>query len=842
LPHTIPAGTRLGPYEIHDLIGRGGMGEVYRAKDGRLGRQVAVKVLPSSFAADADRLRRFEREARSAGQLNHPNVVAIYDIGQTSDGPYIVSELLEGSDLRARLEGGPIPPRKAIAMGIQIAKGLAAAHAKGIAHRDLKPENLMILAGDHLKIVDFGLAKLTHSESGPDGDATAALATQLTGTGAVMGTASYMAPEQIRQQPTDERADIFAVGAILYEMLTARRAFEGATPADRIAAILNSTPAELPSEIEDATPGTTALIDHCLEKNVEDRFQCAHDLAFALQQIETAASSRRATGAGAGETPAGIPGAIAAAEIRRHTFRRTTYREGNILTARFAPDGQAICYGAAWEGRPIELFWAYPGNPESRALGYPWTDILAISPSGEMAVSLRRHARGGFIYTGMLARMPAGGGAPREILDGVSEADWSPDGRQLAVVREEGGFNRVEYPIGKLLYRTPGWISHMRLSRDGKHVAFLDHPVRGDDGGGPAVVDLNGQTRLLSTGWSSARGLAWSPDGSHIIFTAFRIGVGRSLYRVTLDGVEAPILEVPGHMTLQDVSPQGAALIVLENERMRMQFLGAGEPVARDLSWLDWTLVRALSPDGAKILFDETGVGGGPLHSVYLRGTDGSPAIRLGDGAALDLSPDGQWALAVVRTESDQLALLPVGAGEGRIIASEGLSGMSARFFPDGASLCVIGHEEGKGSRLYRMDAVTGKYEPFTDEGISFHEMHVSPDGRFVAASGPDRTTMLLSTSGGAPIKIPGTNPLERVTGFTADGTGIYVFLRGALPAKVQRVDIATGKRTPVRDLSPSDPTGVEGITSTRMTRDGEVFAYSYAQRLNDLYVVEGLF
>ena len=847
MPHTIPSGTRLGPYEIHDLIGRGGMGDVYRAKDGRLGRQVAVKVLPASFAADADRLRRFEREARSAGQLNHPNVVAIYDIGQTSDGPYIVSELLEGTDLRARLESGPIAPRKAIAMGIQIAKGLAAAHAKGIAHRDLKPENLMILSGDHLKIVDFGLAKLTHSEKGPDGDATAALATQLTGTGAVMGTASYMAPEQIRQQPTDQRADLFAVGAILYEMLTAKRAFEGSTPADRIAAILNATPAGLPPEVEDAAPGITALIEHCLEKNVDDRFQCAHDLAFALHQIESAASTRRAPGAGAGagaggEASAGIPGAIAAAETKRHTFRRTTYREGNILTARFAPDGQGICYSAAWEGRPVELFWAYPGNPESRALGYPRTDILAISPAGEMAVSLRRYARGGFIYTGMLARMPAGGGAPREILDGVHEADWSPDGRQLAVVREEGGFARIEYPVGKLLYRTPGWISHMRLSRDGKHIAFLNHPARGDDGGGPAVVDLNGNARMLSTGWSSARGLAWSPDGSHIIFTAFRIGVGRSLYRVTLDGVEIPILEVPGHMTLQDVSPKGAALIVLENERMRMQFVGAGDSAPRDLSWLDWTLVRALSPDGAKVLFDETGVGGGPLHSVYLRGTDGSPAIRLGDGAGVDLSTDGQWALAAVGSDSEQLSLLPVGAGEGRVIATEGIAGMAARFFPDGMSLCVIGHEEGKGSRLYRMDPVTGKYEAFSDEGISFHEMHVSPDGQFVAASGPDRNITLYPTSGAAPIKIPGTNATERGIGFTEDGTGVYLFVRGELPARVQRVDIATGKRTPVRDLTPSDPTGVEGITSTRMTRDGTGFAYSYAQRLNDLYVVEGLF
>jgi eukaryotic-like serine/threonine-protein kinase len=841
LPHTIPAGTRLGPYEISELIGRGGMGEVYRAKDGRLGRQVAIKVLPKSFAADADRLKRFEREARSAGQLNHPNVVAIYDVGTTNDTPYIVSELLDGVDLRTRLAtGGALAPKKAIAAGIQIAKGLAAAHAKGIAHRDLKPENLMVLTGDHVKIVDFGLAKLTHADDAtPDSDGTAALSTQLTGTGQVMGTASYMAPEQIRQQPTDQRADIFALGAILYEMLTGKRAFEGATPADRIAAILNATPPDLPPDTEDAAPGVSMLIERCLEKNVENRFQSAHDLVIALQLIETAANTRRPTSP---TTPAGIPGAIAATETKRHTFRRTTYREGHILTARLAPDGQAICYGGAWEGRPVELFWAYPGNPESRALGYPRTDILAISPSGEMAVALRVQARGGFISTGMLARMPAGGGAPREILDGVQEADWSPDGQQLAVVREEAGFSRIEYPIGKLLYRTPGWISDMRVSRDGKRVAFLYHPARGDDAGGPAIVDLNGEVRTLSTGWSSARGLAWSPDGSHIVFTAFRMGVGRSLYRVTPDGAETPILEVPGHMTIQDISRQGAALIMLENERTRMQFVGAGDPTPRDLSWLDWTLVRAISSDGAKVLFDETGVGGGPLHSVYLRGSDGSPAIRLGDGAAIDLSPDGQWALAAVGGDHEHLALLPVGAGEGRKIASEGLTGMAARFFPDGTTLCVMGHEEGKGARLYRMDPVTGKYEPFTDEGISFHEIHVSPDGRFVMATGPKREIELYPVAGGAPIPIPGMDPRERAIGFNQDGTSVYTFLRGELPGKVRRADIATGERTLMKELAPLDPTGVEGITSVRATRAGDMFAYSFAQRLNDLFVVEGLF
>ncbi|HEX7078272.1 MAG TPA: protein kinase [Candidatus Eisenbacteria bacterium] len=835
----IAAGTRLGPYEIKELVGAGGMGEVYRARDGRLGRDVAVKVLPRSFSQDPDRLRRFEREARAAGQLNHPNVIAIHDIGVEAGTSYIVSELLDGGDLRERLAHGPLPPRKAIHYAIQIAKGLSAAHAKGIAHRDLKPENVMVMSGDHVKILDFGLAKLLQAEPG-DPDKTGPLLTQLTATGTILGTASYMSPEQIRDQATDHRTDIFALGAIVYEMLAGRRAFEGASHADRMSAILNSDPPELPREVEEAAPGIGAIVRHCLEKNVGDRFESALDLAFALSLVDTTATRR----AGAPTAAGGDEGHRAAAtlEPRRHTFRRTTYREGSILSARFATDGTAICYGAAWEGRPVELFWAYPGSPESRPLGYPKTDLLAIAPTGEMAVSLRRHARGGFIYTGMLARMPVGGGAPRELLDGVYEADWSPDGRQLMVVREEAGLTRIEYPMGTPIYQTTGWVSHSRVAPDGTHVAFLDHPIRGDDMGSVSSVDLSGAVRILSTGWQSARGLAWSPTSKEIVFTAFRTGVGRSLYAVSLDGTERPILEVPGHMTLLDVSRQGAGLVVLENERARTQFLAAGESLARDLTWLDWTLVRALSPDGARILFDETGVGGGELHSVYLRGTDGSPAVRLGDGACFDLSPDGQWALAGVGHSPGRLDLLPCGAGSARTIPTEGIDVHHAVWFPDLEHLCVLGQESDRGARLYKVDAVTGKRAPITDEGISSYDILISPDGKLAAAQGPDRKMMLFPVDGGEPKPVLGFTPNDRGIRWSADGEALFAFTRGELPGKIHRIDIATGERKLWKELAPSDPTGVEGITGVRMTAEADAYAFSYAQRLNDLYVVEGLF
>ncbi len=825
-------GTMLGPYEIQELLGAGGMGEVYRARDSRLGRDVAVKILPSALAQDEDRLKRFQREARAAGQLAHPNVMAIFDVG-SGEVPYFVCELLEGVELRTRLTAGPLPPRKALGYANQIARGLAAAHEKGITHRDLKPENVMILAGDHVKILDFGLAK-AHQKEPAAGDQTGPLLSELTMTGTILGTASYMSPEQIRELPADGRTDIFALGAILYEMLIGRRAFDGASHADRMSAILHQDPPALPHEIEEAVPGITAAVAHCLEKRPENRFQSASDLAFTLGMIDGEAGARRAI--------AGADREGARSGPRRHKFRRNTYREGSILSARFATDGQAICYSAAWEGRPVELFWSYPGSPESRALGFPRTDLLAIAPSGEMAVSLRRQFRGGFVYTGMLARMPVGGGAARELLDGVFEADWSPDGRQLCIVREENGLTRIEYPMGTPIYQTAGWVSHVRVSPGGDLIAFLDHPVRGDDMGSVATVDLAGRVRTLSTGWSSARGLAWAPGGREILFTALKTGVGRALYAVTPEGSERPILEVPGHLTLFDVSPQGNALIVLENERARVQFLGAGDAPPRDLTWLDWTHVRAISPDGARLLFDETAVGGGEFHSTYLRGTDGSPAVRLGDGSCLDLSPDGQWALAMIGHGPTRLDLLPCGAGSPRTIPVDTINVQYAAWFPDGEALCVLGQESDGGSRLYRVDLITGKYDAFTEEGISSIDVMVSPDGRRVAARGPDQSMMAYPVDGGAPVRVAGVAANDRAIRWSTDGGALFVFCRGELPARVFRVNLETGERKLWKELAPSDPTGVDGVTMVRMTQDEDAYAYSYAQRLNDLYVVEGLF
>src|SRR5208282_6041718 len=707
-------GTKLGPYEIQSLIGAGGMGEVYRAHDSRLNRIVAIKVLPTSYSADGERLQRFVQEARAAAALNHPNILSIFDIGEERGAPYIVSELLEGQTLRERIRSGPLSSRKAIDYALHAARGLAAAHEKGIVHRDLKPENLFLIHDDRVKILDFGLAKLTRPESEAGGEtATVQVNTE---PGQIMGTVGYMSPEQVRGKPADHRSDIFSFGSILYEMLSGQRAFCGESPAETMSAIVKEDPAELSETARNVPPALERVVRHCLEKNPAQRFQSAGDLAFNLEAL-TDTSVAGKTGAQPAISQAAIAGttSIPAREVAPHgklregagalvlsalmigvgwwlgrgsgraplaEYQPVTFRAGSIGNARFTPDGSVV-YSASWDGGASQLYVGRTDDPGSRELGLKNAELLAISKSGELAVRLNSVSLGGWMQTGTLARVPMSGGTPREVLNNVEDADWAADGENMAVVRyvPENQHWRLEYPIGKILVDGANWISHPKISPDGKWIAFADHQnAIGDDEGSVAAIDSDGKDKekILSSGWTALQGIVWSPTGDEIWFTSTKGGTATNPRAVTLPGKVRTITNVPEGMWLEDMR-NGAVLIVTHHRRVGIRGMPPGGKEERELGWLDYSVLDGLTSDGRKVLFEESGSGGGPNYTVFVRDSDGSPPVRIGEGMGLAISPDAKWVITQA-AKGGALRMVPTGAGEARQLTHDNVNYQKARW------------------------------------------------------------------------------------------------------------------------------------------------------------------
>jgi serine/threonine protein kinase/Tol biopolymer transport system component len=857
----VVAGQKIGPYQVVSQIGAGGMGEVYKAHDSRLDRDVAVKVLPSSFSSDPDRLRRFSQEARAAAALNHPNILAIYDIGEWERAPYIVSELLLGETLRDRLKAGPAPARKAIEYCLQITRGLAAAHDKGIVHRDLKPENIFITQDGRVKILDFGLAKLTQADPG-SASADAATAQVGTDAGMVMGTAGYMSPEQVRGKLADSRSDLFSFGAILYEMLSGKRAFQGDSPADTMSAILKEEPAELSEAARNVPPALEKIVRHCLEKNPAERFQSASDVAFSLEAL-TEISTASKSGALA----------IAASEPRRKSllvpvvtgllvagaclgfylagkrssawsapsFHRLTFRRGTIPAARFSPDGQTIVYSGAMEGRPEELFTTRFDSTDSRPLGLEKTGLLGVSSNGEMAVSLGVHRDSPFVEAGTLGRMPLAGGAPREVAENVAWADWTPDGSDVAAARLAGGPAgpvRLEFPLGRVIYQPQGWVSHVRFSPKGDLIAFADHVQTGDDGR-VVIVDRQGNIKRASSFFITIQGLAWSHDGKEVWFTASRSGAARAIYALDLSGNERVIVRVPGTLTLQDVTREGRVLITIDNTQFGIMGARAGEQGERNLSWLDWSIAADLTADGKNLLFFESGEGVGPNYSTFIRGMDGSPAVRLGSAAFPKLSPDGKWVAALNNGSPQQLQLLPVGTGQARQITHDSLDHIRVGWVPNGKALVFEASETNHAPRSYFLNLEDGKSHPITPEGTT--GIVVSPDSKSLLGIGPDGKRWVYPLEGGEPQPLGASlSDTEFVLDWEPDGKSLLVEQRGS-PKAVWRVFLNSPRREQVKTLAPSDAAGIVTVGGARFSADRKSYAYTCFRILSDLYVVDGL-
>ena len=856
-------GKTLRFYRIESKLGAGGMGVVYKAVDSRLDRTAAIKVLSAS-AVSGDREKRFIQEAKTASSLNHPNIVTIYDIDtQEIDGKavhYIAMEYVAGETLDHLIGRKGLRVRTAVKYAAQIADALAAAHAAGIVHRDLKPSNVMVTPQGVVKVLDFGLAKLNdeteadafaetiHGDGGP-----------LTEEGTILGTVAYMSPEQADGKKVDARSDIFSFGSVLYEMVTGQRAFAGGSKMSSLAAVLHKEPQPASQSAADIPPELDRIIARSMKKDPARRWQSMADVKVALDELrdEMESSSIEPSRTSAGPKNAGsrraLPAkrwlilgalsllliglALGAYSARRYlsaaplTFQRLTFRRGDITAAKFGP-GDAIVYSATWDGAPSTLFSTQPGNREARNLGLPTGRVLAISHTGEMAILL------GDDDVGTLARVPFSGGAPREMLENVSGADWSPSGDTLAVVRAIGGKNRLEYPIGTVLYendaRPPLW---PRVSGDGKLVAFFDYDSEARDYS-LCVVGLNQPKQVLSRGWRAVGALNWSPRGDEIWFSAGQRSSDPVLYAVDLSGKQRFLAQAPGWIVMQDVTADGRVLLSTVNSRLGIRYVDFDRGTERDLAWLDASLLYEISSDAKSLLFAELSYGEGRNDAIYLRKTDGSAAVRLGYGNRPSLSPDGKWVLCIRREDTrSRLQLLPTGPGEPRFLNVDGVYFESLGWFPDSKRVVFTGNEPGRPVRTWMYDLDSEKATPLTAEGTRGSQ--VSPDGReFVVA---DKQRLLLAPiAGGRPRTVGELQNGETVVRWSGDGR--YLFLRQPEgdAIKISRLDVATGHKEPWRTLKVPEP-GAVFVGVVALSADGKACAFSFQHDLANLYLVTGL-
>ena len=866
----LTSGFRLGPYEIVAPLGAGGMGEVYRACDTRLDRTVAIKILPPHFADDATRRQRFEREAKVVSSLNHPNICTLHDIGHQDGVDFIVMEFLEGESLAERLEkGGPLPAQQVMQYGTQLASALDKAHRSGVTHRDLKPGNI-ILTKTGAKLLDFGLAKADPSASlGKTMTDATPRPIPMTKMGTVIGTVPYMSPEQLDGRDADARSDIFSLGAVLYEMVTGNRPFQGQSDFSVASAILHKDPPPISGLQPLTPPALERTIRVCLAKDPDERWQSASDLWNELRWISESSSQsgaapvsliardpgsqpsarvapakRKAVRPGIAWITAALFALIAGFAVvvalrsgRAHkplAFRQLNFRREAIFQAAFA--GDTIVYSAATSDNTPQIFAVRPDYPEPQPIGSRGMTLLTVSSKGELAVLLNAHYLWYRLFTGTLARMTLSGGAPREIENGVRQADWSPDGSQLAIIREVAGKDRLEYPIGHVLREVSGSMSDVRFSPRGDRIAFFEHPRKLDDRGSVNIIDLSGNNAVLSDGYWSLRGLAWAPDGNEILFSASQSGGSFTIYAVTMAGKTRVAYQPPGGLNIQDIAPDGRWLASRLDFRYAAMVHNAGTVGDRDLSWLNTSHARALSQDGQTLLFAETALGSN--YAVCLRRTDGSPVLRLGEGWPADLSPDGKWVLAIVQSVPPKLLIYPTGAGETRQLERGRIEHYStARWFRDGKTVLISGNEPGTGTRFYMQD-INGAPKAVTPEGT--RDGLISADGKSVLARGPDEKYSIYPIAGGEPQPVAALTQADILAHWSAEDKTALVYRLAEIPFRLDRVNLATGHRTLFREFTPSDRTGLLSLREIFVTDDLRSYAYTAYYQVSSLFVSDG--
>jgi hypothetical protein len=850
----------LGNYEILEKLGEGAMGQVWRARDKRLGRFVAIKLLPDALSGDPGRRLRFEQEAKALGALNHPHVVAIYDVGESEGRAYIVSELVEGESLRAALENGPLALRRMLELAVQMAEGVAAAHSLGIVHRDLKPENVMLTHAGQVKVLDFGLAKQNGPATGQDA-ATIALSEP----GMVVGTAGYMSPEQVRAEPVDARSDIFSLGCIFYEMIVGRRAFHADTGIETLHAILKTEPPEFEAEPSKIPAALAPIIRRCLEKRREQRFQSAADLAFALKAVAAPSTTGSQTAipavaaadapqprrwmrtlltlAGAAVLLAG--GYFVRGALTRQTapvdYQRLTFRRGYVTVARFTPDGSNVVYGANWDGGAEHTYLTVPGHPDSRDLEMPAGAHLEAVSSRQMMALIEP---GGNLIVSSLT-----GSQMRPLLDGVLAADWSPDGASLAVLRRVNGAVRLEYPIGTVLVDKIAWPFEMlRISPDGNRVAY---PTYGE-GSSVQIMVVDRSRKLQSLGPVSGQittaedsWLAWAPGGNEIWFHSFDTDEPGVVYAIDMQRQRRRVLALPSRVRFYDVAADGRALLSTGVLQIGILGAGPGATAERDLSCLDSGLVSAISQDGKMIVASVVGESGGPKGSVYWRMMDGSPAVRLGDGFAFAISPDSQWVAGYVPSDkgAKHFMVMPTGPGETfepHIPQLQGGSGVVLGWLAGQQHFLVTGQLPGKKWQCFDWDAAHQSVRPVCPEGIPDANLLVSPDLKLVLSRGPQGGWFAYPADGGAPQAVHGIGDNEYPVGWREDNRSLFLARQSGdhKSIAVTILDIATGKATPWKEIRPAQP--VLEIHHLNIAPNG-AYAYNVIVGSSDLYIATGL-
>jgi eukaryotic-like serine/threonine-protein kinase len=843
------------------------MGEVYRAKDVKLDRMVAIKVLPQELSADVVRLRRFEQEARAASALNHPNIVTVYGVGESDSVSYMATELVEGRTLAETLLHGCLPTKQVLDLGAQIAEGLAAAHEAGIVHRDLKPANVMVTKTGLVKILDFGLAKRPVSLGVTESTVTTMDAPR-TEPGEVMGTAGYMSPEQARGEEIDSRSDQFSLGSVLYELATGRRAFKGRTPMDTLAAVLN----EEPEPIARIQPGVPAplrwTIERCLTKLPAERYQSTRDLAHELRGMrehitevsesvvaqQPAPRRRRLLLAAAFAGAIVVGGALWAMlggsrSIRAGPeFRRLTFRSGVVTRALFMQKSNSILYTASWDGQAPRTYLTLPESKGAdRSLEAETQLPMAFSEDGSEVLALLGLSRPAINSVGTLAWWPALGGKARPFLEKSGWADWAKKGQFLADVQDEGSMRvlQVRDSTGKLrqtLFRTAGAIAYVSISPDEKEVAFIHHPSRIDDAGEIRIVSVDGaRQRALTPLFERCGGLKWNPRTGEVWFTASRTEIySTALWGVDREGRLRMVHSFPDFFLLQDIG-DGGALFVASSEDTSL-LLKRGDEAPTDFSWLGSTYVCDISPDGRSILFIDGRAPSAGTLGAWVRPLDGSEAIRIADGNPGKFSPDGRWVVFTSRpvTGPPQLALVPAGGGKALALTSSPTAAYSKPSFAGNDMLLFI-RSEGERREVWRMKVDGTRAEALGVTGCDDPVANPSAT-HFLCFEEPDDGALVLH----------GFTPREAGRRLFALPAG-ETFLYARWNVLGDRIFAVTDKR---RFLTLDSSTGAvlreqkvplrQGIASEFLlgaacSPDGETQAYSISSTSSRLYLGRGM-